>query len=46
MTVEIHSFMQNLFELSYGDGVYVPGGKLTGEALQEFNCDSAGTSLD
>ena len=34
------------FELLYGDGALPPGGKLTGEKLQEFNCDSAGTSLD
>lgn len=34
------------FELLYGDAALPPVGKLTGEELQEFNCDSAGTSLD
>jgi hypothetical protein len=34
------------FELLYGDGALPPAEKLTGEGLQEFNCDSAGTSLD
>jgi hypothetical protein len=38
-------FHTNL-ELPYGDGVLLPAGKLTVEVLQEFNCDSAGTSLD
>jgi len=33
------------FELLHEDGSLPPAGELT-EGLQEFNCDSAGTSLD
>jgi hypothetical protein len=41
-----NAYFHTNFELLYGDGALPPGGKLTGEGLQEFNCDSAGTSFD